>query len=96
MPLEAAAHTLEEFRQCVQEMKSESFYLHFVAPRTRQEKLSNGFSEWLEKSLGMRRLAARINEIDVTDSTLEGARERILELLDAEMGAPLKLTAVRN
>jgi len=44
----------------------------------------------------MRRLAARINEIDVTDSTLEGARERILELLDAEMGAPLKLTAVRN
>jgi hypothetical protein len=93
VPLEATARTLEEFRQCVQEMKSESFYLHFVAPRTRHEKRSNDFSEWLEKSLGMRELAARINEIDVMDSTLEGAREKILELLDAEKDAPLKATA---
>ena len=93
MPLEATARTLEEFRQCVREMKGESFYLHFVAPRTRHENRSNDFSEWLEKSLGMHELAAKINEIDVMDTTLEGAREKILELLGAEKDAPLKVTA---
>lgn len=96
VPLEARARTLEEFRRCVQEMKGGSFYLHFVAPRTRHENRSNDFSEWLEKSLGMRELAAKINEIDVMDSTLEGAREKILELLDAEKDAPLKVTAAGN
>ena len=77
----------------MQEMRGESFYLHFVAPRTRHENRSNDFSEWLEKSLGMHELAAKINEIDVMDTTLEGAREKILELLGAEKDAPLKVTA---
>jgi len=92
VPLETTARTLEEFRQCVRDMKGESFYLHFVEPRMRHENRSNDFSEWLEKSLGMHELAAKINEIDVMDSTLEGARERILELLDAEKDSPLKAT----
>jgi len=93
VPLESTARTLDEFRKCLQEMKSESFYLHFVAPRTRHERQSNDFSEWIEKSLGMRELAAKINQIDVMDCTLEGAREKILELLDAEKEVHLNVTA---
>src|SRR5262249_974090 len=56
VPLESTARTLGEFRRCVQEMNGESFYLHFVASRTRQEIQSNDFSVWLEKSLGLREL----------------------------------------
>ena len=93
VPLQTTASTLAEFRQCLEEMKGESFYLHFVAPRSREEHRSNDFSEWLGNSLGMHELARKINEIDVMDSTLEGAREKILALLDAEKGAPLKVTA---
>lgn len=93
VPLETTARTLEEFRQCVKEMNGESFYLHFVAPRTRQEMHSNDFSVWLAHSLGLSELAAKINEIDVLDCTLEGAREKILGLVDAEKEAPLKATA---
>jgi len=37
---------------------------------------SNDFSVWLERNLGLHEFAAKINEIDVMDSTLEGARER--------------------
>jgi hypothetical protein len=33
---------------------------------------------------------------DFMDSTLDGARERILELLDAERDAHLKVTAANN
>jgi len=90
VPLASAARTLEEFRRCLQTMNGESFYLHFVAPRTRQEMQSNDFSVWLDKSLGLTELAAKINEIDVMDCTLEGAREKILQLLDAEKEEPLR------
>jgi hypothetical protein len=96
VPLRSTARTLEEFRQCVQEMSGESFYLHFVAPRTRREMQSNDFSMWLEKSLGLSELAAKINDIDVMDSTLDGAKERILELLDAERAARLKAITASN
>ena len=48
------------------------------------------------KSPGLSELAAKVNEIDVTDCTLEGARAKILELLDAEKDAPAKRTAARN
>ena len=96
VPLESSARTLEEFRKCVEEMNGESFYLHFVAPRARQEIQSNDFSVWLEESLGLHELAAKINQIDVMDSTLEGARQKILQLLDVEKDADLNVTAAGN
>jgi hypothetical protein len=65
-------------------------YLHFVAARSRRERQSNDFSVWLETSLGLGALAKRINEID---STLEGARERILELIDLECGSGRRVRA---
>lgn len=96
VPLRASARTLEEFRECVKEMSGESFYLHFVAPRTRHEAQTNDFSVWLDKSLGLRDLAQRINEIDVMETSLDGAREKILELLDIEREARLKIAAANN
>jgi uncharacterized protein DUF5752 len=96
VPLRSTARTLEEFRQCVLEMSGESFYLHFVASRTRREIQSNDFSVWLKKSLGLGELAAKINEIDVMDSTLDGAKEKILDLLDAERDARLKVTSAKS
>ena len=93
VPVDSRARTLEEFRQCVEEMSGESFYLHFVAPRTRREQHSNDFSVWLETNLGLGDLARGINEIDLMDSTLEGARERILELIDVERGKELRAKA---
>jgi hypothetical protein len=96
VPLRSTARTLEEFRQCVLEMSGESFYLHFVAPRTRREIHSNDFSVWLEKSLGLGDLATKINEIDVMDSTLDGVKAKILELLDAEKEARLRVTSAKS
>jgi hypothetical protein len=86
VPVDSSARTLEEFRQCIEEMGGESFYLHFVAPRTRREQQSNDFSVWLESSLGLDALARKINEIELEGRTLEEARERILELIDLECG----------
>ncbi len=44
----------------------------------------------------MHELAAKINEIDVMDSMLEGARKKILHLLDLGKEADLNVTAAGN
>lgn len=84
VPLDLAARTLQDFRTSVQTMTSESFYLHFITSASRLEMQSNDFSIWLSESLGLAELAKKINEIDLTESTLENARETILQLIDAE------------
>jgi hypothetical protein len=84
IPTELTAASLEQLRASIEVMGSESFYLHFIASKTRLERHSNDFSEWLKESLGMERLAERINQIDVEECTLEGARQEILGLIDVE------------
>jgi hypothetical protein len=84
VPLDLPARTLKDFRTSVQTMTSESFYLHFIASASRLEMQSNDFSIWLTESLGLVELAKKINEIDLAQSTLEAARDRILQLIDAE------------
>jgi hypothetical protein len=84
IPTELTARSLEELRTSIEVMSGESFYLHFIASKTRLERCSNDFSEWLRDGLGLDRLAEEINKIDVEGCTLEGAREKILSLIDAE------------
>jgi len=86
VPLDQMARNLSELRECIKTMSGESFYLHFVASRVRDEAESNDFSTWLRNSLGFERLAAKIDEIDFMENTLEMARERLLELIDEETG----------
>jgi hypothetical protein len=84
IPLDLVARSLEEFRARIENMSVETFYLHFVASARRFDVHSNDFSVWLTESLGLKDLANRINEIDLSQNTLESARKRILELIDAE------------
>ena len=84
IPLDLVARSLEEFRARIENMSVESFYLHFVASARRFDIQSNDFSVWLTESLGLKDLANRINEIDLNQNTLESARSRILDLIDAE------------
>jgi hypothetical protein len=83
VPVDAVARDLSELRKCIEGMSGESFYLHFVASRAREEQ-TNDFSLWLRRSLRLEELAAKIDEIDMMESTLEAARERVLALLDEQ------------
>jgi len=84
VPLDEPARTLKELRQRIEGMSEESFYLHFVAARARAEEHSNDFSLWVSRSLGLEKLALKIDEIDMAEITLDDARQRILTLIDAE------------
>jgi hypothetical protein len=85
VPTELSARTLEELRASIEVMRKESFYLHFIAPRTRFEQQSNDFSVWLKESLGLGALADELNKIDIAESTLEGVQAQVLKLIEAEL-----------
>jgi len=85
VPLNQTASTLKELRRNIEEMSNESFYLHFVATEARlDEQQSNDFSIWLSENLGLDELALKINEIDLTENTLQEAKEKVLQIIDAE------------
>jgi hypothetical protein len=66
-------------------MSNESFYLHFVATEARlDEQQSNDFSIWLSENLGLDKLPLKINQIDLTESTVAEAKEKVLQLINSE------------
>jgi uncharacterized protein DUF5752 len=86
MPL-GTAWTIEEFRQGLEELPHASLQFHFLTSRLRLHLRTNDFSHWFDEELGLGRLARSIDRIDIYTNTLEGVRERIVELVEKEIGA---------
>jgi len=84
VPLNLTASTLKELGTSIESMSNESFYLHFVASEARLDQQSNDFSIWLSENLGLDELARKIDEIDLTESTLEEAKQKVLHLISAD------------
>jgi hypothetical protein len=85
VPLNLTANTLKELGRSIESMSNESFYLHFVVSEARLDQQSNDFSIWLSENLGLDELARKINEIDLTENTLEEAKEKVLQLINTEL-----------
>jgi len=47
---------------------------------------TNDFSHWFDEVLGLKRLAREVERIDIYTNTLDGVRDRIVELLEREIG----------
>ena len=84
VPLGIHARTLDEFRDGIERLSHAGFYFHFISSRLRLQLQTNDFSHWLANGLGLPTLAKRINQIDIYTNTLEGAREKMLRLIDRE------------
>jgi hypothetical protein len=80
------ASTLEEFRDCIQQLPHASLQFHFITSRLRLHLRTNDFSFWLVKELGQKNLARQVDQIDIYTNTLDSARERILRLVQGELG----------
>jgi hypothetical protein len=86
VPLGIEAKDLEEFRKGLGELPHAALQFHFITSRLRLHLRSNDFSQWLMKELGRNELAKRIDQIDIYTNTLDGARAKILYLVDKELG----------
>ena len=59
---------------------------HFPTSRLRLQLRTNDFSHWFDEVLGLKRLAREVERIDIYTNTLDGVRDRIVELLEREIG----------
>jgi len=82
-----SAGTLEEFRSGLETLPHASMQFHFLTSRLRLHLRTNDFSHWFDEVLGLKRLARTVERIDIYTNTLDGVRERIVELVEREMKA---------
>ena len=80
-----SAATLEEFRNALKQLPHAAMQFHFLTSRLRLHLRSNDFSYWFENMLGLERLARSVERIDIYTNTLDGVRDRIVELVDREL-----------
>jgi len=84
LPFGVTARTLDEFRAGVTKISHASFHFHFLSSRLRLHLRTNDFSHWLANCLGQKSLAEQIDRIDIYTNTLDGARAKILQLIDIQ------------
>ena len=82
-PLEA--WTLNDFCECLREIDVGVIYFHFFEARHRGQKQSD-FEIWFEQGLGEHDLAQKMMEINPYMSSLEGIREKVLEISAERVG----------
>jgi hypothetical protein len=87
VPLGWEAWTLGEFRHWLERMGHGAFHFHFLVSRLRLHLRSNDFSVWFKEGLGLDRLARLTDGIDITTDTIDGAKARLLNLVDRELAA---------
>lgn len=75
------ARTLQEFVEILQNISIRSLYFHIFEARLRLKKKKNDFSNWIETSLGDKKLAQDITRLDPYTHTMEGLRQSLIELV---------------
>ena len=82
VPLNREARTLEEFERELRTLSHDTLHFHFIASRLRLHLRTNDFSHWFATALGMERLAARIDAIDIYTNTLDSVQASLLALVE--------------
>ena len=85
VPLGRVAWTLEEFREGLRELPHAALQFHFITSRLRLHLRTNDFSHWLSANLGLEDLARQLDQIDIYTTTLDGARDSIVRLVEREL-----------
>jgi hypothetical protein len=85
------AYDLDSFRELLPTISIYSVYFHFIESRLSANLDCNDFSEWIEDTLGLPELASQIRKIDISIYTIEGLRQRIIDIVDDYSGkAPVE------
>jgi len=81
IPTAFVARDLGQFTDAMRQISIHSIYHHFIEARLRLKLISNDFSLWIDRELGFKNAAIRINGIDIYTSTLDGVRNQIIRIL---------------
>lgn len=85
IPTEISAHTFQEFKESLRKINTSVVYNHVFEAGTRSRRGRSDFAIWLEHALNKRTLADKFEMIDSYMYSLEGLRNKLLELCDKEI-----------
>lgn len=83
IPTSFVAHNLAEFIDELKRVSVHSIHHHFIEARLRLKLVSNDFSMWLDKEIGLSKIAASLNRIDIYTLTLEDVRQQLIRILQS-------------
>lgn len=84
-PVGVKAKNLAEFLIGIKYVDTGSIYYHFYEARFRLGSGIDDFSLWVEQVLGKKELSEKIRAIDPFMHSIEGIREHIVEVVDADV-----------
>jgi len=76
------AYNLSSFRQLLDTISIDSIYYHFIESRIHAKLGTDDFSSWFKENPDFRKLAEKIENIDINIYTLEELRVKIAEIID--------------
>jgi maltose alpha-D-glucosyltransferase/alpha-amylase len=85
VPTELEVRSLQDFRDILLDVDASAIYFHLVEARMRLGRGQNDFAAWLDRGLGLPRLAARVRAVDPYSGSLERTRMRLIQLCDAAL-----------
>ena len=85
VPTNIKVKNLQEFIDALRVVDASSIYNHIFESQMRLKRRSNDFSIWFEDILGLKKLANKIEQLDSYMFTLEGLREKLIDLCSGEL-----------
>lgn len=82
VPAGIKVRTLTEFREGLERVDSSAVYFHVLAAMARKGKRRSDFAIWIDDSLGLKELAARVSAVNPYATSLEGVRKRLVDLCE--------------
>lgn len=82
LPTHYLVYDLKEFAEILGKVTIDSIYFHVFEARLRLERINNDFSNWIENSLGDKKLADMLAHLDPYTQTLEGLRKSLIQMVE--------------
>lgn len=84
IPTCVRVNTFDEFKEALRTVDVSAIYNHVFEARLRIRKGKSDFALWLKEALGRQELASKIELLDSYMYSLEGLRNKLVELCDKE------------
>jgi hypothetical protein len=85
VPTGVKANSLEDFTEKLKKIDASAIYYHTFEARMRVRRGRSDFALWLKEVLGLKDLADNIEKIDCYMYSLEGLRNKIVEMCGREL-----------
>jgi len=88
IPTNYVVDNLADFVEIMKKITFDSIYFHIFEARLRLEKKTNDFSFWIEHSVGDKKLADELTDLDPYTRTLDDLRAAIINIIDKRLFNP--------